>query len=78
MNSIRRKKRGFARSEERAASGCKAPPAPCQEPSVRIPCKISAKHKGRLSEAAFVFGDPAGIRTPDPLLKRQLLCLLSY
>ena len=23
-------------------------------------------------------GDPAGIRTPDPLLKRQLLCLLSY
>ena len=25
-----------------------------------------------------VFGDPAGIRTPDPLLKRQLLCRLSY
>ena len=24
------------------------------------------------------YGDPAGIRTPDPLLKRQLLCLLSY
>ena len=24
------------------------------------------------------FGDPAGIRTPDPLLKRQLLCRLSY
>ena len=23
------------------------------------------------------FGDPSGIRTPDPLLKRQLLCLLS-
>ena len=23
-------------------------------------------------------GDPAGIRTPDPLLKRQLLCRLSY
>ncbi len=23
-------------------------------------------------------GDPAGIRTPDPLLKRQLLCQLSY
>ena len=22
-------------------------------------------------------GDPSGIRTPDPLLKRQLLCLLS-
>ena len=24
------------------------------------------------------YGDLAGIRTPDPLLKRQLLCLLSY
>ena len=24
------------------------------------------------------YGDPAGIRTPDPLLKRQLLCRLSY
>ena len=23
------------------------------------------------------FGDPPGIRTPDPLLKRQLLCQLS-
>ncbi len=23
------------------------------------------------------FGDPLEIRTPDPLLKRQLLCLLS-
>ena len=27
---------------------------------------------------AFRRGDLAGIRTPDPLLKRQLLCLLSY
>ena len=26
----------------------------------------------------LLFGDPSGIRTPDPLLKRQLLCLLSY
>ena len=25
-----------------------------------------------------VFGAPAGIRTPDTLLKRQVLCLLSY
>ena len=25
-----------------------------------------------------LFGDPAGIRTPDTLLKRQVLCLLSY
>ena len=26
----------------------------------------------------FLFGDPAGIRTPDTLLKRQVLCRLSY
>ena len=26
----------------------------------------------------FAFGAPAGIRTPDTLLKRQVLCLLSY
>ena len=26
----------------------------------------------------FLFGAPAGIRTPDTLLKRQVLCLLSY
>ena len=26
----------------------------------------------------FSFGDPAGIRTPDTLLKRQVLCQLSY
>ena len=25
----------------------------------------------------FLFGDPLEIRTPDPLLKRQLLCQLS-
>ena len=29
------------------------------------------------SKAVF-FGAPAGIRTPDTLLKRQVLCLLSY
>ena len=27
--------------------------------------------------AVLLFGDPSGIRTPDPLLKRQLLCRLS-
>ena len=26
----------------------------------------------------WFYGDPAGIRTPDTLLKRQVLCLLSY
>ena len=28
--------------------------------------------------ADFYSGDPAGIRTPDTLLKRQVLCRLSY
>lgn len=27
---------------------------------------------------AYLFGAPSGIRTPDTLLKRQVLCLLSY
>ncbi len=26
----------------------------------------------------FLFGDPAGIRTQDPILKRDVLYLLSY
>ena len=29
-------------------------------------------------KAREFFGAPAGIRTPDTLLKRQVLCLLSY
>ena len=33
------------------------------------------KKDGRLT---VFFGAPAGIRTPDTLLKRQVLCLLSY
>ena len=35
--------------------------------------------KGKIPNApAFgIFGEPSGIRTPDPLLKRQLLCRLS-
>ena len=30
------------------------------------------------SKAFISFGDPAEIRTPDTLLKRQVLCQLSY
>ena len=37
------------------------------------------RHKKRNSHLAVsFFGAPAGIRTPDTLLKRQVLCLLSY
>ncbi len=35
------------------------------------------KRKNRLL-AVSSFGDPAGIRTPDTLLNRQVLCRLSY
>ena len=31
-----------------------------------------------LARQDFRFGAPAGIRTPDTLLKRQVLCRLSY
>ena len=31
-----------------------------------------------LSKSRYFYGAPAGIRTPDTLLKRQVLCLLSY
>ncbi len=36
-----------------------------------------AKIKRAPYRCPFVFGDPPEIRTPDPLLKRQLLCQLS-
>ena len=35
-------------------------------------------HSSQCAEFVFAsFGDPLEIRTPDPLLKRQLLCQLS-
>ena len=34
--------------------------------------------KKETAQAVSFFGAPAGIRTPDTLLKRQVLCLLSY
>ena len=37
----------------------------------------SKKHLVLMDKALFC-GDPAGIRTPDTLLKRQVLCRLSY
>ena len=40
--------------------------------------KGDSANKKTAKMAVFFFGDPAGIRSPDPLLKRQLLCLLSY
>ena len=42
---------------------------------------LSVGIKKKSAGASFALlrrGDPAGIRTPDTLLKRQVLCLLSY
>ena len=44
--------------------------------SVEIICKSENKKPERKSFGFF--GAPAGIRTPDTLLKRQVLCRLSY
>ena len=42
-------------------------------------CLTFNKKRRALKTQCFQgFGDPAGIRTPDTLLKRQVLCLLSY
>ena len=38
----------------------------------------SKKDRQTVVDGLPVFGAPAGIRTPDTLLKRQVLCLLSY
>ena len=38
----------------------------------------SEKQNAADNKQSAASGDPAGIRTPDTLLKRQVLCLLSY
>ena len=43
---------------------------------IRIPAE--RKKKQAPDGVCSFFGAPAGIRTPDTLLKRQVLCLLSY
>ena len=40
--------------------------------------QYSSQKKSPRQKARRFFGAPAGIRTPDTLLKRQVLCLLSY
>ena len=42
--------------------------------------KAAPLQKNRASDKTLApfFGDPAEIRTPDTLLKRQVLCQLSY
>ena len=40
--------------------------------------QYSSQKKTPRQKAGSFFGAPAGIRTPDTLLKRQVLCLLSY
>ena len=48
-------------------------------PSEKSPETVDATGFSPVASIPFGFyGDPAGIRTPDTLLKRQVLCLLSY
>ena len=48
-------------------------------PSEKSPETVDATGFSPVASIPFCFyGDPAGIRTPDTLLKRQVLCLLSY
>ena len=44
---------------------------------LRLPGSDQKKYSPAKRRGNF-FGAPAGIRTPDTLLKRQVLCLLSY
>ena len=44
---------------------------------LRLPGSDRKKYPPAKRRGIF-FGAPAGIRTPDTLLKRQVLCLLSY
>ena len=39
---------------------------------------IKRKSPETVEISELFLGAPAGIRTPDTLLKRQVLCLLSY
>ena len=39
---------------------------------------VSKKRKGLYNACTAPFGAPAEIRTPDTLIKSQVLCLLSY
>ncbi len=45
---------------------------------MKAPPQGAKTEKVRLAADFFRFGDLAGIRTRDTLLKRQVLCLLSY
>ena len=42
--------------------------------------RFRKREKGKIPDAVAsgIFGEPTGIRTPDSLLKRQVLCRLSY
>ena len=47
-------------------------------PACAIYIRIPAGHQKNTALWRCFFSAPAGIRTPDTLLKRQVLCLLSY
>ncbi len=50
----------------------------CQRAGILVKRKSIENRQFCLIFQCFFCGDPAGIRTPDTLLKRQVLCRLSY
>ena len=51
--------------------------APRTNPKTFSPIILLDMKKFRTNVRNFSCGDPSGIRTPDTLLKRQVLCQLS-
>ena len=70
--------RGFARLRAGRGTALTCHRHVIHSRALRIPAiqrkRQEPPHKG----TALAFGAPAGIRTPDTLLKRQVLCRLSY
>ena len=66
----------FSRRKAREFFGAPAGISPAGD-KLRLPGSSRKKIPPPKGEGIF-FGAPAGIRTPDTLLKRQVLCLLSY
>ena len=54
-----------------------APPTLCRHTSAAAPQAPKRRNPASHLPAGFCTGAPSGIRTPDPLIKSQLLCQLS-
>lgn len=73
VNLIYHPGRQLSRDTGRKSKACRK-----ASPRLSILIRIPAGHQKSQTFWPGFFGAPAGIRTPDTLLKRQVLCLLSY